>query len=136
MMQLLKGRRDHWAHTEVAALRLQCSVRVMMAKLKLARKQIIDGLRILFDVLEEIVAVSMDNAELQIRRIINATSIQACWRGRKGRLKARDRVSKRNCMLRSILFHFFSTIRRARIYQIVSSWLHHRSWMESLEMPS
>jgi hypothetical protein len=93
---LVKTKREHWAHTEVAILRLQCSVRMMMAKQKLARQRLmvsVDGLRILFDVIEEIVAVSLDNAELQIRRITKATLIQACWRGRKGRLKAQDRVS-------------------------------------------
>jgi hypothetical protein len=63
----MKATRDYWAHNEVAALPLQCSVRVMMAKQKLARKQLmvsVDGLRILFDGLEQIVAVSIDHAEL------------------------------------------------------------------------
>jgi hypothetical protein len=112
-MQYLKVRRDHWANNEVAAVRLQCSVRMMMAKQKLARKRLmvsVDGFRILFDVLEEIVAVSLDNAELQIRRIIKATSIQACWRGLKGRSKARDRVSRENCFsnFRNHLFHLLA----------------------------
>ena len=94
---VLNTNRDHWAHQEVAALRLQCAWRGQMEKRKLSRKKLmfsVEGLRILYDMLDEVMVASIVAAELKLEHIRRARSIQACWRGHKGRLTAKTRVSE------------------------------------------
>ena len=87
--------KDHWAYRDIAAVRLQCAWRSFVGKQRLSRRGLmlsVDGMRILYDLLENVVSVSIVAAQSRLWRIQKATYIQGCIRGHNGRKLARIRV--------------------------------------------
>ena len=85
----------HWAAIEVSAIRIQCSARCMLAKRRLARKSImgsIDGLRIMYELVDHVVDASIKQVETYIFLSIYAKKLQSCYRGHRGREAARQQV--------------------------------------------
>ena len=56
----------------------------------------VDGLRILYDLLDVVVSLSIQAASSRLWKIKQATTIQACLRGHLGRQLAKSRVSHCN----------------------------------------